>query len=99
MLMKCQGAVALSSSRNLESGMVEAVSIAFAIALLSADTTKMLATWLRAAGVRLSAAMTATILCPSYPHAHADTGRSATANTTLAMQIADERDDRDRSPL
>src|SRR5882672_9208263 len=99
MLMKCQGAVLLSFSRNLESGMVEAVSIAFAIALLSADTPRIFATWLCAAGVRLSAAMTATILCPSYPQAHADMGQSATANTTPAMQIADVRDDRDRSPL
>ena len=36
----------------------------------------MSATWLAAAGVRLSAAITATILCPSGPHAHAAIGQS-----------------------
>src|SRR6202022_3887236 len=79
MLMKCHGAVALSSSRNLESGMVEAVYIAFAIAVLSAGTPRIYATWPCAAGVRLSAAITATILCPSNPQAHADTGKTTTA--------------------
>ena len=52
----------------------------------------------RAAGVRLSAAMTATILCPSAPHAHADTGQSRTANTTFAMQSAAKREDCEKVP-
>ena len=86
MSMKCQGAVDLSSSRNSLSGRIRAASIAVAIAHLSADTPRMFATWLAAAGVRLSAAMTATILCPSGPHAHADTGQSRSAKTRFAIR-------------
>src|ERR1017187_505214 len=93
MSMKCHGLVKGSSSRNSKSGRIEAASIAVAIALLSADTPRMSATWLAAAGVRLSAAMIATILCPSNPQAHADTGQRRTANTTLAMQSGAERED------
>jgi hypothetical protein len=47
----------------------------------------MFATWLCAAGVRLSAATTATILCPSFPHPQARTGTSK--NTRKIMRIAE----------
>ncbi|MGA9724417.1 MAG: hypothetical protein WBQ86_18295, partial [Candidatus Binatus sp.] len=73
---------------------IEAASIAAAIALLFVSTPRIPATWLAAAGVRLSAATTATILCPSNPQPHANTGQSRTANTKFATQTAAERDDR-----
>ena len=61
----------------------EAASIAAVI--LSVGTPRMLATWLCAAGVRLSAAITAAISCPSSPHAHARTGISRTTRRIVRI--------------
>ena len=69
MSMNCRGLVEGSSLRNFESGQMEAASIAAAI--LSVETPRTLATWLCAAGITWAAAITATISCPSSPHAHA----------------------------
>src|SRR5271156_7234251 len=93
MSMKCQGLVAGYSSRNSVSGRIEAASIADAIALLLGVTPRMVATWPAAAGVRLSAAMTATILCPSVPHAQAEAEQSRTASMTDATQSAGASED------
>src|ERR1700730_11180956 len=70
---------------------MEAASIAVATRLVG--TPRMFATWLCAAGVRLSAAMIATILCPSLPQPHAVSGHKIRAKLRFAVAIARERDD------
>jgi len=65
--MKCQ-ARSIYLHRETRYRRIEAASIAIAIDLYRRHA-RMSAIWLAAAGVRLSAAMTATILCPSGPHA------------------------------
>ena len=83
MSIKCQGLVEGSFSRNSESGRMEAASIATAI--LFVGTPRILATWLCAAGVRLSAAITAAISCPSSPQAHARVGINKTTKRNLGI--------------
>ena len=56
---------------------------------LSVGTPRMFATWLCAAGVRLSAAMIATILCPSLPQPHAGPERKRTANNSILATQTD----------
>ena len=71
-------AVDLSSSRNSVSGRIDAAAIAFSTEPASAGTPRICATCDLAVGVRSSAAMTATISCPSANQAHA--GRESSNN-------------------
>src|SRR5215469_1174756 len=88
--MKCHGRVVLSSSRNSVSGRIDAATIAFSTEPASVGTRRICATCDLAVGVKSSAAMTATIWCPSANQAQAGyEKRSASkkANRTILVFI------------